>query len=161
DTPARAQRLTAALRRIVDARWPGASGERRSHADRQIDVRADATLRAADLLPLLRATVRDTDGRVLFPEHVLRAPPPPRSPEPAPPTRTLEPGMVVIGSEPSAAEVFVDGKLMGSTPLVFTVAGRSPPLTVRLERAGYEPCMLELDTTKGAQASCRLRPRAP
>ncbi|NOU29211.1 MAG: hypothetical protein HOO96_15015, partial [Polyangiaceae bacterium] len=53
-TPARAQRLTAALRRIVDARWPGASGERRSQADRQIDVRADATLRAADLLPLLR-----------------------------------------------------------------------------------------------------------
>jgi tetratricopeptide (TPR) repeat protein len=63
--------------------------------------------------------------------------------ENAPPPRDDAPGRVRFESEPSGASLFVNGRLVGATPL--TLEGLSPgAYGVRLERAGHDPLNLKM-----------------
>jgi len=54
-----------------------------------------------------------------------------------------EPATVQIESAPSGADVLIDGKLMGKTPLVTKLAART--ITVELSAKGYQSTKLKLD----------------
>ena len=65
------------------------------------------------------------------------APKPQSEPEPEPRSATGR-GKIVIGSEPGRADIYVDGKYVGTTPsreLVFPVG----EIKLRIEKKGYEP----------------------
>ncbi|MBI3832308.1 MAG: PEGA domain-containing protein [Planctomycetes bacterium] len=64
-------------------------------------------------------------------------------PEPAAPKQDDAPGRVRFESEPSGASLFVNGRLVGATPL--TLEGLAPgAYGVRMERAGHEPLHLKM-----------------
>lgn len=77
------------------------------------------------------------------------AAPKPGAPAPAPPSPAKTgPGSLVIDSHPSGVNVFLDGKLVGTTPLVM----ESVPLgdhAIHLERAGYQRWASSVRITAG------------
>ena len=60
-------------------------------------------------------------------------------------------GTLIVTSEPTEADVFIDGELEGKTPL--EKPGLDPnPYSVRIERQNFEPWESEVDVAAGKQA---------
>jgi hypothetical protein len=75
---------------------------------------------------------------------------------PAPLPATVQ---VMITSVPDHADVLIDGKFRGSTPLALTLPTK--PLTMRIERQGHQPWSRELTPAEGMQVAPALEPLAP
>lgn len=80
---------------------------------------------------------------------------PPVAPAPAP-VVTVQ---VTITSIPDHADVLVDGKFRGTTPLA--VGLPTKPLLIRIERQGSQPWSRELTPEEGMQIAPALEPLAP
>lgn len=65
-----------------------------------------------------------------------RVPTPAAAPVPAPPTKTA-PGTLVVDSRPTGARVFLDGRSIGTTPLVLNSVAVGDH-AIRLDMAGYQ-----------------------
>lgn len=59
------------------------------------------------------------------------------APAVAPAAPSTEPGSLLVDSRPSGASVFLDGRLVGTTPLVLSSVARGEH-AIHLERAGYQ-----------------------
>jgi len=91
--------------------------------------------------------------------------PPPPAPSPAPPPLPRAPTQVVIGldSNPSGAQVFVDGEResRGVTPFNWSLAESERPLKVILRRSGYRPASLEITPTANQRLQVPLAALGP
>ena len=79
-------------------------------------------------------------------------PPPAATPaaQPAPSAVGVETGTVMVNTRPGGAEVYVDGRLVGATPL--TLVDVSPGShAIRLVRAGYREWTTTVDVTAGQE----------
>lgn len=65
------------------------------------------------------------------------------------------PQNVGVSSTPSGADVFIDGKYVGKTPLRISLS-RSSPHSVRVELPGYEPYIAEFSRTANAMTAGNL-----
>lgn len=81
--------------------------------------------------------------------------PAPVAPVP-PPVVTVQ---VTVTSIPDHADVLVDGKFRGTTPLAAGLPTK--PLLIRIERQGYQPWSRELTPEEGMQIAPALEPLAP
>jgi len=68
------------------------------------------------------------------------------------PTLTILPGGITISTEPSGAEVWVDGALKGTTPLDLSNVTEGNH-TVEVRKDGYEPVLENVTVTGGANAT--------
>jgi hypothetical protein len=66
---------------------------------------------------------------------------------------------VMVSSVPDHADVLVDGKYRGSTPLALSLP--TTPVTIRIERQGHQPWSRELTPAKGMHIAPALEPVAP
>lgn len=55
---------------------------------------------------------------------------------------------VAVASDPSGAQVYVNGAPAGVTPAFVEVPRRDPDLALRLEKDGYEPTVLALERSR-------------
>jgi hypothetical protein len=87
------------------------------------------------------------------PPAVAESRPAPPEPEPPPPPAMVT---VTIESEPSAADVYIDGELVGKTPLRLE---RSPnvEMNIRVTRDGYQEKTATLTTAATADAPTILQ----
>ena len=79
--------------------------------------------------------------------------------EPAAPVQPVEPSepvVITVTSVPDHADVLINGKFRGTTPLALTLAPTA--VTVRIERQGYQPWTRELTPAAAMQVSPALEP---
>ena len=72
------------------------------------------------------------------------------TPPPALSTVSAETGTVMVNSRPGGADVYVDGRLVGATPLTLDDV-RPGSHAVRLVRAGYREWTTTVDVTAGQE----------
>ena len=77
-------------------------------------------------------------------------PPAPRAVPPAPSAVAAEMGTVMVNSRPGGADVYLDGRLVGATPLTL-VDVQPGSHAVRLVRAGYREWTTTVDITAGQE----------
>ena len=77
--------------------------------------------------------------------------PAPSAVQPVTPPVGADPGTVIVDSRPGGAEVYVDGRLVGATPLILVDV---PPgsHTIRLVRTGYREVTTTVDVVAGQEA---------
>ncbi len=69
-----------------------------------------------------------------------------------PPTLAILPGGITISSEPSGAQVWMDGTLAGSTPLTLTNVTEGDH-AVEIRKEGFEPVLENVTVTGGENAT--------
>ena len=75
---------------------------------------------------------------------------------PTPPVEKIEHIVITVSSIPEHADVLVDGKFRGTTPLALTLP--NSPVLIHIERQGYRPWKRELIPAKDMQISPALEP---
>ena len=63
---------------------------------------------------------------------------------------------VTIQSKPSGANVFIDDKLWGTTPVTYTAPKSAQPLHVRVESLGYETSFRKVRLNRDRTETFRL-----
>ncbi len=66
---------------------------------------------------------------------------------------------VALTSEPAGAEVLIEGRRLGRTPLEYAVGSNAPPVRAQFRLEGYEPVELPLSAKSAPQLSVRLARR--
>jgi serine/threonine-protein kinase len=110
--------------------------------------------------PVPGEAIAPADGTPPAAASQTQAPSKPQQPTEAPVITTLN-----VTSNPERAEVFADGRLVGSTPYTMTKPEASKPVKLKLRLAGYEDKQIEIsdqssDTLVQLEQSAKEPPKA-